>query len=124
VKKWILVLSLLFLPCLSFAIAPAVWLSSNTTTTDTTQVLCGQYSTPLATSTLHGWLHEVVISSPAVGGSVTIYNSTFTTTGARSVGPITTLVYPNEYLYDVDFPNGMIYSTTGGAQVQILYQCY
>ena len=106
----------------AFAFEP-VWLSSNTATVDTTQVLCGQYAINGTSTTLHGIIHEVVVSSISATGTVTLYNSTSTATG-QSIGPILTTTVSSPYTYDVTFPGGLIYSKTGGAQVQIIYACY
>lgn len=126
-KRFFAVILFLLMTNKAHAVVMDIWLSSNTATADTTQVLCGQYAVGGTTSTLKGVIHEVVVSSPSAG-SVTLYNSSFTATAVQSIGPVTTggisqsSVSP--YLYDVIFPGGLIYSKTGTAQVQILYQCY
>lgn len=106
-----------------FAFEP-IWLSSNTATVDTTQVLCGQYAINGTSTTLKGLIHEVVVSSISATGTVALYNSTYTATNVSSIGPILTTTVSSPYIYDVTFPGGLVYSKTGGAQVQIIYACY
>jgi hypothetical protein len=100
--------------------AADIWLSSNTATADSLKVLCGQNGALGS----RGRLFSVVVSS---GGSatsgITIYNSSYTATGAKFIGPIDTRSQM-QLGYQVNFPAGMIYTTTGNAQTQILYQCY
>lgn len=123
-KRLCLFLASLFLASsLAMAFEP-IWLSSNTATVDTTQVLCGQYAVNGNTTTLKGLVHEVIVSSAGALGTVQLFNSTFTATTALSIGPIITTNQAPPYVYDVIFPGGLIYSKTGAAQVQIIYACY
>ena len=122
--KKILLAFLIGMSCAAFARAVDmdVWISSNTATADTTLPLCGQYLVGTSTAVYHGVLHEVVVSTGASGG-VTVYQSSFSST-ANSIGPINTAAVAAPFVYDVAFPSGMMYTKTGTAQVQILYQCY
>lgn len=106
----------------SYAVTPAIWLSSNTATADTNQVLCGQYVVNNTTTTLHGVVHAIIVSSGTSGG-VTLYNSSYTTT-SQSIGPVNTATVSAPFDYDVIFGNGLMYNKTGTAQVQMLYACY
>ena len=128
-NKILAFLALFLMFCMpAFAVDLEVWTSSNTGTADTTQPLCGQYLVGTSTVTAHAVIHEVVVSSPTAGG-VALYNSSWTTT-SQSIGPIScggangTGQTVSPYVYDVTFPNGLMYSKTGTSQVQILYQCY
>lgn len=103
---------------------PDVWLSSNTTTADSTATLCGQYAVNGTTTTLHGILHEVIVSSAIGGTGLTIYNSSWTVVGVNSVGYINGGAITAPFLYDVVFPNGMSYLKNGTGQMQIIYACY
>jgi hypothetical protein len=100
-----------------------VWTSSNTNTADSLAVLCGMYQVGGTSTTLRGILHEVVVSSAIAATTLTVYNSTYTATTNYSIGPIITGTL-GSYTYDTTFPLGMIYTKTGPAQVQILYECY
>lgn len=116
-------ISILGLASMAMAYKPT-WLSSNTATADTTAILCGTFVTTLSTTVLHGVIHEVVVSSAVTSGlgNITLYNSTFTAS-SQNIGPIytgATGVYP----YDIEFPNGLIYTKTGTNQVQIIYSCF
>lgn len=124
-KKITFLLALLFLWPLKplWAVQANVWASSNTATIDTNQTLCGQYAVNGATSTLHAVVHEVIVSSAIAATTVTLYNSSFTATGVQSIGPVMTSSL-GSYVYDSVFPNGLNYTKTGGAQIQILYVCY
>lgn len=117
------ILLLMTFGAVAHAVDMDVWLSSNTATADTTQPLCGQYLVGTSTVVYHGVLHAVIVSTPTAGG-VTVYQSSYTASGVASIGPVNTTVTQSPIYYDVAFPNGMIYTKTGTAQVQILYQCY
>jgi hypothetical protein len=124
VKKIILLVALLLafsIPVM--AVDMDVWLSSNTATADTTVPLCAQYLVGTSTVTARGVIHSVVVSSPSAGG-VTLYNSSWTATGVQNIGPDNTGSTVAPYNYDVVFTNGLMYTKTGTANVQILYQCY
>ncbi len=126
-KKLLLILgTILSFSALAHALDMDVWLSSNTATVDTMQVLCGMYAVGSSSVVYHAVIHSVIVSSTATAttANLTLYNSTWTTTGTQSIGPINTQAIVPNYNYDVVFPNGLIYSKTGNAQVQMIYQCY
>lgn len=124
-KKYLFLLLFLMWPLRSaHAVAMDVWLSSNTATADTNVPLCGQYLIGISSVVYHAVVHEVVVSSAVATTTLTLYNSSFTATGVQSIGPITTSSLNAPYVYDTVFPNGLMYAKTGGAQVQIEYQCY
>lgn len=123
-KKFIVFLvSLLIGSSLAFAADMDVWLSSNTSTADTTLPLCGQYLVGTSTVTSKGVIHAVNVSTGSAGG-VTLYNSSWTTTGVQNIGPINTGSVIPTVFYDTVFTNGLLYTKTGTGTVQILYQCY
>lgn len=122
-KLAIFLASFLMMGSMAFAVDMDVWLSSNTATADTTVPLCAQYLVGTSTVTARGVVHSVVVSSPSAGG-VTLYNSSWTATGVQNIGPDNTGSNVAPYNYDVVFTNGLMYTKTGTANVQILYQCY
>jgi hypothetical protein len=122
-RKFLVFLASFLMVSMAVAFLP-VWLSSNTATADTLQPLCGQYLVGVSTAVYHSILHEVIVSSAIAATTLTVYNSSFTAT-SQSIGPImTSSLSPGGYVYDVDFSNGLSYTKTGTAQVQIIYQCY
>jgi hypothetical protein len=124
-KLFIFLASFFIFSSFAFALDMDVWLSSNTATADPAGLLCGMYAVGTSSVVYHSVIHSVVVSSTATGaGFLTLYNSTFTTTGSQSLGPINMQAIVPNYNYDVTFPNGLFYVKTGTGQAQILYQCY
>jgi hypothetical protein len=99
-----------------------MWTSSNTATADTSQPLCTQFLIGTSTYTMRSVVHEVVVSS-ASAGTFQVWNSSWNTTGTQTLGPIMTSSL-GSYFFDVAFPQGLLYTKTGGGQVQIMYACY
>ena len=94
-----------------------VWNSSTTaTSSNSVNVLC--------TETQRGIFHGVCTNFGVAAASMTVVNSTFTTTGVKLIGPISTFVADQCKYYDAAFPSGMGYYKTNTANVTILYQCY
>lgn len=111
---------------LSYAVAPDVWLSSNTATADATQNLCKGVNYLVGTSTNiygnHGVLHAVCVGIGVAGSSVTVYNSSGT-----ALNPITVVSASTPTVcstFDVSVSSGLTYSNSSTANVTILYQCY
>ena len=123
--KKILGISLIvgFMCCsFSYAVAPVLWKSSQTATADTTQPLCGQFLSGTSTVTYHAILYNVCISSPVTGSAVTLYNSSYTAT-TNGTGYISAA---NEgcLTFNTVYPKGLMYTTTGSANIIIGYDCY
>jgi hypothetical protein len=113
-KRFLGIIALLLLAG-SVHAAESVWKSSNTATAESSAVLCGQGK--------RGHLFSVAVSSAGAAQSgITVYNSSFTTT-TDFVGPIDTRAQV-QYGYRTPMVKGMMYTKTGTAQVQILYDCY
>lgn len=102
---------LMVLGAASVHAAGTVWTSSNTAT-GTSGGLC--------VSGAKGFIHGVCVNT-AAATSLTLYNSSWTTTG-RSIGAIDTSVNGCKY-YDTIFPAGLYLSKTGTGSVTILYDC-
>jgi hypothetical protein len=124
-KRILGMLFLIGLMCrMSHALEP-VWTSSNTSTADSTQTLCGQFIIGGSSIPLRSIVHEVVVSS-AVAGTFQLWNSSWTVASATStltIGPIMTGTL-GSYFYDTALTQGLVYSKTGTATVQVLYGCY
>lgn len=120
-KRLFLAVSIFIIPVLVFADSH-IWRSSYTATADTTQNVCGPaggYST-----NRRGYLHGVCISSSAVTGTFTVYNSS-----ASAINPIAVLDTQINgcYYYDVaasTINKGLTYSNTSTGKVTLLYECY
>jgi hypothetical protein len=126
-KLWLLSL-LVFWPWKPLhAIDMDVWLSSNTSTSDSTGTLCGQYIIGGSSLPVKGVIHGVVVSTGAAGSFMQLFNSSWTvvsTTSTLTIGPINTQAVVSPFYYDTVFNQGLCYTKTGTATVQILYQCY
>lgn len=120
---------LLFLfSCPSQAVDADVWLSSHTATADTTKNLCVATNYLVGTSTLttggRGVFHGACVNSGVAASSLTVYNSSGTATAAVPIAVIQTSTAMPCSLYDVGVSSGLTYTTSGTADVTILYQCY
>lgn len=112
-KRFLVLSGLIFLA--SFCEAREVMRSSTTATVESTRSLCSGRQ--------RGFLFSVVVSSPGgTDGSLTVYNSSFST-NTNFVGPIDTRSIQNPE-YGVAFSSGIMYSKAGSGAVTILYDCY
>lgn len=125
IKRLILAVALICVSVPTVVLAWDTWRSSYTATIDTTKNLCGT-DAGLVGPTRRGFLHSVCISSSAFQtDTITIYNSSGT-----AINPLTTIdgtAYEGCFNYDVvasTINKGLTYSKTGGAIVQIQYDCY
>lgn len=92
-----------------------VWKSSSTAVASTgLQTICGAGN--------RGILHGVCTDFAVASSSMTLYNSSWTVSGVRSIGPIGTTAEGCKY-YDTDLPNGISYFKNNTAAVTILYRC-
>lgn len=114
-RKIIAALSLVMIPSFLFAV-PAVWVSSNTATADTTKNLCISRS---GTSP-RGMFHGARVNTGSAG-TLTIYASS--ATASNPIAAINTAAVAS-LDYDVAVSTGLTYSQTGTANITLLYQCY
>lgn len=122
IKKLVLTAALLCVGVPSTVFAWDVWRSSYTATIDTTRNLCGG-DAGIVTNR-RGIFHGVCVSSAAVNGTFSIYNSSGTT-----INPIAILDLNTNgcFYYDVvasTVNKGLTYSNTGLSKLTILYDCY
>lgn len=112
-KRFLLVLmALVAFGSLAFA-TDYIAKSSNTQTADNLGVLCGK----------RGIVYGVNVSSGGqVASQMTLFNSSWTQTGASKLGPINGQTV-GSYPYKVMFSSGLIYCSSGTAAMQILYDC-
>ena len=107
------------------AVAPDVWLSSNTATADTTQNLCKGTTYTNGSSTYtsgdHGVLHGVCINT-GVAGTFTVYNSS--ASANSPIAAINTGTSQPCSIYDVSVSSGLTYTNSATANITILYQCF
>lgn len=118
--KMFLVVGLLAFLC-GGAHAERIWLSSNTaTSTGITNTSVNM----LCTQTQRGIFHGICTNFGVAAASTTIVNSTWTISGVKAIGAITTLVADQCKYYDTVLGNGMGYYKPNTANVTILYDCY
>ena len=108
-KKVIFAILFLSMP----AAARDVYRSSATATPDAAQVLCG--------AGRRGHLYGVCVSSAVAATGITVYNSSFTT-AVQNTGFITNATVGCQY-YQTNYGKGLMYTKTGTANVNILYDC-
>jgi hypothetical protein len=117
-KTIFLAVSILFMSSVGHCFE--TWRSSNTATSTgaapSVKALC--------TETQRGILHGVCTGFGVASSSIEIVNSTFTYTGVKVIGPITTLVADQCKYYDTVLDNWMGYHKPNTATVTILYDCY
>lgn len=97
---------------------PSVWLSSNTATADTTQVLCPNTAN---VNTKRAILHAVCVNTGAAG-TLTVYNSS-----ATAVNPLlamNTAAVVACATYDISTSSGLTYTNSATANVTLTYMCY
>jgi hypothetical protein len=110
-----ILVALTFLMLSSSVMAIDVWKSSTTATNDGVyDMLCPKRAV----------FHGVCTDFGVAASSVTIFNSSFTVTGVKQIGPISTLVADQCKYYDAEMPNGLGYQKTNVAGITILYSCY
>lgn len=95
-----------------------IWKSSTTVTSTVSSVAV------LCTATQRGIFHGVCTDFGVAASSITVVNSTWTVTGVKQIGPISTNVADQCKYYDTFFINGLGYSKTNTAGVTVLYDCY
>lgn len=121
-NKMIFVLGLVLIAGVSWGGSPTVWRSSFTKTADTTKNVCGN-DAGIVTNR-RGFLHGVVVSSAAVPGVFTVYNSSGS--AINIMAEIDTSA-EGSYYYDVvasTINKGLTYSNSSTASVTLLYECY
>lgn len=91
-----------------------VYQSTNTMPNVSFLMLCGEGK--------RGFLHGVCTDFLVAGSSMTVYNSSWTTSNVKVLGPIGTTTENCRY-YDTDMPGGISYRKTNAATVSILYRC-
>jgi hypothetical protein len=114
-KKYLIALSLFFIPVIAFATSTQLWKSSFTTTADTTKNLC---------TNKKGIIHSVCVDSgTAAASTFSIFASSATSANPIAVIDATTR---GCLVYDViaSTPTGLTYSNSSTANVTILYDCY
>jgi hypothetical protein len=119
-KKLAILASFLMLSGSAFAISTNIFLSSNTTTADTTKNLCVGTVGTFGTWGNHGVIHAACVNTGAAG-TLTVYNSSATATN-----PIFALDTTAKgcQVYDVAVSSGLTYTNSATANVTLLYQCY
>lgn len=113
-----IIASVFLLSQLALAFQTSLWLSSNTSTADTTQNLCKNYNSG---GSVRGVFHGVCLNT-ATAGTLTIYNSSGTANNPIAAMD-TNRAVPCNY-YDVEVSSGLTYTNSATANVTILYQCY
>lgn len=101
---------------------PSVWISSFTTAPVTTQNLCGVHAG--ITTNRRGFFHGVCTSSGATNGFITVYNSSGSAINPMAI--VNSISQGCQY-FDVvasTVNKGLTYSTVGGGNYTILYDCY
>ena len=112
----ILAVSILFFA--SSAYAYDVWLSSTpvaATASLGVAKLCDAYQ--------RGIFHGICTDYGVAAASTTIVASTYTLTGVRTIGPISTFVADQCKYFDLMTNGGLGYNKPNSAVVTILYQC-
>lgn len=69
-----------------------------------------------------GFLHGICTDFAVAASSMTVYNSSWTTSVSKIIGPVGTTAEGCRY-YDTDLPAGILYRKTNAAAVTILYRC-
>lgn len=111
----------------SMAVDNNVWLSSNTATADTTKNLCTAVNYLVGTTTItvggHGVFHGVCVNDAGSTGTISVFNSSGTSTSPIAVIRATSTVSACKY-YDVQISSGLTYTTSAPNDTTFLYQCY
>lgn len=117
----------------SYAVDTDVWVASHTATADTTKNLCPGVPYSVASSSFafttytegnHGVFHGACVNGGVAATTLTVYNSSATATGVIPIAIIQTSTTMPCSLYDVAVSSGLTYTTSGTADISILYQCY
>lgn len=118
-KRTLVALILILSASSGYAISPAVWKSSTTSTSTgagSVNVLCAE--------TRRGVLHGICTDFGVAAASTTVVNSTFSITTGNMVGPVSTLVADQCKYFDTFLGNGLGYYKPNVATVTYLYDCY
>lgn len=111
------ILAILLL-CAAPAMARDVYIST-APATEGTRTLCGGASPKQS----RGYLYSVCTSSAIAATGITLFNSSFTTTGVQNTGFISTANF-GCIPFQTQYTAGLMYVKTGPANVIIDYDCY
>lgn len=111
---------------LAYAVGPAIWKSSNTTTADTFRRICSGNGAIINGSTVtwgnHGVLHSICVNTGTNNGTVTVYDSSVSATSP--IAAVSTSTGMPCSLFDVGTSSALSYDKTGVANVTITYDCW
>lgn len=122
-KRFLISAALLFCVGSAAFAGDSIARSSNTATAD----VVGSQVGMLCGGGRRGILYAVNLSSGGqVGAQLSVVNSSFSTIGTPFYGPISGggTNAPSSLTFKTGFPKGLLYTSTGTATWQIIYDCY
>lgn len=124
-KSLFATIAILFAASMGYCV-PQVSKSSFTATQEFEKTLCGQRIVNGSTTSVHGVLYSIIVSSAGGAGSaVSVCNSSYTSVNAgNACANVDTRAFVGQLNYNVIFSSGLMYTSTGTATKAIIYDCF